>query len=82
MVVSKSGVIRMENQDITYKLLKYENQWVAILEDEERIVGSGSDAYEAQQDAINNGYSDIILMRVRSTDKYYAFNNINEACAN
>ena len=63
----------MANQDLSYELLKYENQWVAILEADERIVGSGSDAYEAKQDAERHGFSDVILMRVRATDVYYAF---------
>jgi hypothetical protein len=63
----------MEKQDLSYELLKYENQWVAILEAEERIVGSGSDAYEAKQDAEKHGYSDVLIMRVRETDMHYAF---------
>jgi hypothetical protein len=62
----------MEKQDLSYELMKYENQWVAILEPEERIVGVGADAYEAQQDAERNGYTDVFLMRVRSADQYYA----------
>jgi hypothetical protein len=64
----------MEHQDLSYELLRYENRWVAILQEEERVVGSGADAYEAQQDAERHGYSDVLLMRVRSTDAYYAFN--------
>ena len=63
----------MEHQDLSYELLKYENQWVAILQSEEKIVGSGIDAYEAQQDAERNGYSEVLLMRVRATDVHYAF---------
>ena len=63
----------MGSQDLSYELLKYKNQWVAILESEERIVGSGADAYEAQQDAERHGYSEVLLMRVRATDVYYAF---------
>ena len=63
----------MSKQDLSYELLKYENQWVAILESEERVVGSGSDAYEAQQDAERNGYPDVLLMRVRAADARYAF---------
>lgn len=62
----------MEKQDLSYELMKYENQWVAILELEERIVGTGADAYEAQQDAERNGYSEVLLMRVRSADQHYA----------
>ena len=63
----------MEKQDLSYDLLKYVNQWVAILESEERIVGSGPDAFEAQQDAERNGYSEVLLMRVRATNVRYAF---------
>lgn len=73
MIASDQGVIAMEKQDLSYELLKYQNQWVAILEPEERIVGSGSDAYEAKQDAERNGYPEVFLMRVRATDVYYAF---------
>lgn len=63
----------MENQDLSYELMKYENQWVAILELEERVVGAGADAYEAKQDAEKHGYSEVLLMRVRSSDQHYAF---------
>ena len=63
----------MDTQDLSYELLNYENQWVAILESEQRIVGSGPDAYEAKQDAESNGYSDVLLMRVRDTSVRYAF---------
>ncbi len=63
----------MENQDLSYELLKYENRWVAILESEQKVVGSGSDAYEAKEDAERKGYSEVLLMRVRSTDVHYAF---------
>ena len=67
----------MEKQDLSYDLMKYENQWVAILEPEERIVGIGADAYEAQQDAERNGYSEVLLMRVRSADQHYALKSGN-----
>ena len=63
----------MEKQDLSYDLLKYVNQWVAILESEERIVGSGTDAYEAQQDAERNAYSKVLLMRIRATNVRCAF---------
>ena len=62
-----------EKQELSYELLKYENRWVAILEPEERVVGAGNDAYEAKQDAERNGYSDVLLMRVRASDGHYAF---------
>ena len=72
-VASKEEVLLMETSDLSYELLKYENQWVAILESEQRIVGSGPDAFEAKQDAENHGYSDVLLMRVRDTSVRYAF---------
>jgi len=68
----------MENSDLSYELLKYENRWVAILEEEERIVASGSDAYEVQLEARRQGYSDVLIMRVRATDAHYAFKLGNE----
>ena len=64
----------METQnDLSYELLKYVNQWVAILESEQRVVGSGPDAYEASEDAKRKGYLDVALMRVRDTGIRYAF---------
>jgi hypothetical protein len=49
------------------ELRKYENKWVAILEneDEEIIVGSGSDAVEAKSEAIARGFSDVVLFWVK-----------------
>ena len=63
----------MEPRDLSYELLDYENKWVAILESEQRIVGSGTDAFEAKQDAERQGYDDVLLMRVRDTSVRYAF---------
>jgi hypothetical protein len=65
----------MDNRtrDLSYELLDYENKWVAILEAEQRVVGSGSDACEALEDAEKQGYPDVLLMRVRSVDMHYAF---------
>ena len=71
----------MEKHDLSYELMKYENQWVAILELEERIVGAGVDAYEAQQDAERNGYSEVLLMRVRSADQHYALTVVQSTVA-
>ena len=62
-----------KTQDLSYELLKYENRWVAILESEQRVVGSGSDACEAVEEAEKQGYSDVLIMRVRSADIHYAF---------
>jgi hypothetical protein len=61
----------MENPDLSRQLLDYENKWVALLESEDRIVGSGDDAYEAKMDAERNGYPEVILLRVRDTNSYY-----------
>jgi hypothetical protein len=63
----------MGKQELSYELLKYENRWVAISEPEEKIVGSGDDAYEAVQDAERHGYSDVLIMRVREANARYAF---------
>ncbi|MGH9764054.1 MAG: DUF5678 domain-containing protein [Blastocatellia bacterium] len=45
----------MGEHDRSYELLNYENKWVAFLEPDEKIVGSGDDAYEAKMDAERNG---------------------------
>jgi hypothetical protein len=63
----------MDKPGLSYELLQYENQWVAISEPEDRIVASGADAYEAQQSAKERGYADVLIMRVRATDARYAF---------
>jgi hypothetical protein len=62
----------METHDLSYELLKYENQWVVILESEQRIVGSGPDCYEAKQDAESHGYADVAKVGPRH-DVRYAF---------
>ena len=38
----------MPDRDLSYELPNYENRWVAILENEDKVVGSGSDAFEAK----------------------------------
>lgn len=59
--------------DILLKeLKKYEDKWVAILEPEERVVGSGEDASEAKRAAEKNGYKNIILFRVLPFRSGYA----------
>ncbi len=47
---------------------KYEDKWVAIDDSEEKIVGSGDNAFEATEDAERNGYQEIILFKVPSFD--------------
>jgi hypothetical protein len=61
----------MESSDISYQLLDYENEWVALLESGDKIVGHGNDAYEAKMDAERNGYPDVVLLRVRDSESHY-----------
>lgn len=64
----------MENKDpLTEELENYENRWVAILESERRIVGSGNTAVEAKQEAKTRGYSEIALFKVPAAGKLYAY---------
>jgi hypothetical protein len=55
------------------ELDKYENKWVAIHRsgDDETVVGSGPDAYEAMQEAQAKGFSDAVLFKVFPFDKGY-----------
>ncbi len=64
----------MENRDpLEDELGKYENKWVAILEGERRVVGSGDDAHEAKLNAEANGYMETALFKVRSFGKLYVY---------
>ena len=57
----------------TLKQLKnYENQWVALSEPDEEIVGAGADAVAARNAAIENGHTKITLMKVFPFDMHYA----------
>ena len=55
------------------ELGKYENKWVAILESERRVVGSGESAKDAMADAKAHGYEDTALFKVRSHGKLYVY---------
>lgn len=55
------------------ELMKYENKWVAILESEDRIVGSGHTAYEAKAQPDANGHGEAALFKVRPFGKYYVY---------
>lgn len=46
------------------ELEKYEGRWVALLEPDKTVVGSGNDASEARRTAEKNGYRDVILLHV------------------
>jgi len=47
---------------------QFENKWVAIDESEEKVVGVGDNAIEANDDAERNGYRETILFKVPSFD--------------
>jgi hypothetical protein len=53
-------------------LMHYENKWVAISESEDKVVGSGTDAYEAKLDAEKNGYENAILFKVQPFGRRYS----------
>jgi hypothetical protein len=59
----------MDLTAISAQLEKYENNWVAIDESQEKIVGVGNDdAFEATEDAERHGYPETILFKVPSFD--------------
>lgn len=55
------------------ELGKYENKWVAIDEDERKVVGSGDNALEAKREAESNGHPDAALFKVRAFGKLYVY---------
>lgn len=42
----------------------YKGLWVALLEDQETVVGKGRSMSEARQDAARKGYEEVFLMSV------------------
>ncbi|MBP6881796.1 MAG: hypothetical protein KBC35_04185 [Candidatus Pacebacteria bacterium] len=50
---------------------KYKGLWVALLEDEETVVGSGKTVREAMMQAEKKGYSSPILSRVPNNLNVY-----------
>lgn len=54
-------------------LMNYENKWVAIAEDEDRVVGSGDTPREAKAEADANGYTEAALFKIRPFGKYYVY---------
>ena len=53
----------------TKDLTKYENKWVALVN--ERIVAAGKDAFVAHQQALKRGYKDFTLFKVLPFNGYY-----------
>lgn len=54
----------MENNTLIQELKNYEDKWVALIEAEKKVVGSGDDASKAKKEAEKRGYKDIILFKV------------------
>jgi hypothetical protein len=67
--------IKLSDKEITFvdELAKHENEWVAILRngDDERIVASGQRLKDARQSAIENGFRDVVFMKVPSSHKVF-----------
>jgi hypothetical protein len=64
-------LLNAEHADLAQDLAKYQNMWVALAEPNEKVVGSGSDAWEAKVDAERRGYTEVTLLRVRSFHKHF-----------
>ena len=66
----------MESLDqLQEELGQYEDKWVAILEPDRKIVGSGDDSYEAKLNAESNGYPDIVLFKVPRFDRAHIYSS-------
>jgi hypothetical protein len=67
--------IKLSDKEITFmdELAKHENQWVAIIRkgEDERIVASGQRLKDARQSAIENGFRDVVFMKVPSSHKVF-----------
>ena len=67
--------IKLSDKEISFmdELAKHENEWVAILRngDDERIVSSGQHLKDARQSAIDNGFRDVVFMKVPSSHKIF-----------
>jgi hypothetical protein len=59
------------SNNILPDLRQYENQWVALAEPNNRVVGSGADAVEASKAAEASGYKDYTLFKVFPFGKFY-----------
>ena len=52
-------------------LKDYESKWVALSDDNTRVLGAGKSAKEALKDAELKGFSDVTLMYVQPSDLLY-----------
>jgi Family of unknown function (DUF5678) len=61
------------SNNILPDLSQYKNQWVALADSDNKVVGSGKDMVEAQADAQKNGYTNpttITFMKVLPFSHY------------
>ena len=67
--------LRLSEKELAFldELSKYEDQWVAILRngDDERIVGNGNRLKEAKQSALEQGFREVVFMKVPSSHKVF-----------
>lgn len=57
--------------NLSSEIEKFEDKWIAIDESQEKIVGVGDNALEANADAERNGYQETILFKVPSSDSAF-----------
>lgn len=67
--------VKLSDKEVAFmdELAKHEEQWVAILRngDDEQIVGSGQRLKEARRAALENGFRDVVFMKVPSSHKIF-----------
>lgn len=61
----------MQTNTLLEQLRQHEDRWVALLEPDKKVVGSGADASAARADAAKRGYPDVILLKVLPFDAGY-----------
>jgi hypothetical protein len=66
--IYRLGKFMMDIANLGKELQQYQDKWIAIDETEEKIVGSGENAFEATENAERNGYQETILFKVPSFD--------------
>jgi hypothetical protein len=57
--------------NLSPEIEKFEDKWIAIDESEEKVVGVGDNALDANADAERNGYQETILFKVPSFDSAF-----------
>ena len=57
--------------DLSSIFKKYEKKWVALSDDNTRVLGAGNTAKQALQDAKTKGYSDVTLIFVQPSNLLY-----------